>query len=151
MIKIFFVSFSLFLISCASAPVEDRGVYAQPQASENTSVFIGEESARGILKGHEKIFVCQVDGQRVLNADLDLPVYVSSGAHTISVCYEEGLNRGIAEITADIPAGREHQIRLGEHSWTEVNLWIEQAGSEEPFSELITVPKTQSMSPLISF
>lgn len=140
--RIILIIISLFLASCGSVQTTEP-LYIQPQESTSISSFTGEDSSGKFLgKGHEKIFVCLIDGYRISPSGFDTPVKVEPGVRTIGICYQEGLNTASAKLKADIPPSTSLKVRLGEHSWTEVNFWIENETTNDTFLGLTTVPKT---------
>ena len=152
MMRRILIGILVLVSSCATAPVEPTISYEPPLESTYAAVFYGEDSPGKFLgKGHEKIFVCRVDGLDVKSADFDNPVTVSPSLHTISICYREGLNTAEAQFEAVIRPNTEYQIRLGEHSWTGVNLWIENKATQEKFLGPATVPKVAGETTILIF
>ena len=142
----------LLMGACATGPSEPVEYYVPPQTTAGAAVIHGEDSPGKFLgKGHEKIYVCKVDGRVVESADFDLPVLVSSAEHVISVCYREGLNTAEAYFEATFEADTDYQIRLGEHSWREVNLSIEKKESGEVYLGPATVPKVAGDATFLIF
>lgn len=133
---------ALLLSGCASEPPDPATIYDEPTNQSPSAVFFGEDSPGKFLgKGHENVFVCEVNGKRVIDASFDRPVRVSPGVQRITICYREGGNSAKAMVAANIEEGNEYQIRLGEHSWTVVNLRIENRDSGEIFLEEQSIPK----------
>ena len=138
--------------SCTTTPAGPKATYDPPSPSNDAAIFYGEDSKGKLLgKGHEKIFVCRVDGRDVESADFDTPVKVSPSLHTISVCYKEGLNTAEAEFDAVIEPNTRYQLRLGEHSWTKVNLWIEDKDTGKTLLGPATVPKNAGEITILIF
>lgn len=132
----------VILLSCRPMPDEPVVYYHPPDESVETAVIHGMESRGKLLgKGHEKIYICGVDGEKVLDSDLGEPIRITSGEHLISVCYREGGNKAFADLDVSLEPSTEYQILLGEHSWTVVNFWIEYKATNKLFIALTTVPK----------
>lgn len=142
----------IFLIGCATNPRDPALIFAEPRDDEPSATFYGEDSpGRFLRKGHEKVFVCEVNGKSVDNADFDRPVRVPVGPQKVKICYEEGLNTASAEFEAEISTGTEYQIRLGEHSWTVVNLRVEDRNTSEIFMNEQSVPKVAGETTILIF
>ena len=132
----------VILLSCQTVPDEPIIYYHPPDESVETAVIHGMETSGGLFgTGKEKIFICGVHGERVLDSDLGEPIRITSGEHQISVCYKEGGNRAFADFDVTLEPSTEYQIQLGEHSWTVVNIWIEYKETNKIYIALTTVPK----------
>ena len=136
-----FLVITLMLGGCSSTPVDLSKFYLENDVS-NSVVFEADESeGKPFGKGHEKIFLCNIEGEVINKTTLLEPVAVTPGAKKGTVCYLEGLNEAKATFNFSGAPGEIYKIKLGEHSWTEVNFWIENKKTGEVLIPLTTVPK----------
>ena len=98
----------VILLSCQTVPDEPIIYYHPPDDSVETAVIHGMETSGGIFgTGKEKIFICGVDGEKVLDSDRGGPIRITSGENHISVCYEEGLNTAFADFDVTLEPSTE--------------------------------------------
>lgn len=91
----------IVLMSCSTTPPIDY--YDPPDDSVEAAVIYKMESpAKFMGKGHEKIFVCAVDGEVVEDAVKQEFVRLAPGSHRITICYEVGLNRAVAVFEGEL-------------------------------------------------
>ena len=149
----FLVIFTLsaLLLGCSSTG-RNANLYSQPPESEPSVIFLGEESPGKFLgKGHEKIYLCRVDGAFQNSYSFDKPTRVALGERLISICYNEGANHAEAPIKASFDTTAEYQMKLGEHSWTKVNFSVVDKNTGELVIGPVTVPKQAGDLPLLIF
>ncbi|MBB1287848.1 hypothetical protein H5085_01490 [Pseudoalteromonas sp. SR43-6] len=141
----------LFLLGCSSTG-RNANLYSPPLETVPSVVFWGEDSPGKFLgKGHEKVYLCRVDGAFQNSFTFDKPTRVELGEREISICYNEGANHAEAPIKATFDRKAEYQIKLGEHSWTEVNFSVVDKNTGELVIGPISVPKVAGDIPLLIF
>ena len=127
------------LISCSTAPPIDY--YDPPDDSVGTAAIYKMESPpKFMIKGHEKIFVCAVDGEMVEDAVKQEYVRVAPGSHRITICYKVGLNRAVATFEGELQPSTRYQIKLGEFKYTILNFSIEYKDTGKIYLANTSVP-----------
>lgn len=143
---------SIFILSACNTIAQKEPInwYEQPQSAEQGSIFLGEDSPGKFLrKGHEKIFVCEINKKPIKSASFDTPVAINPGTQLIKICYEEGLNRAMAELKVDVPASSQFKVQLGEHSYLEVNFSIKNTSNGSLFVGKTTIPKAAGTTTIL--
>lgn len=136
------VLLAVTIAGCKSTPSKPIVLYTEPAVSDKTATFVGEASEAVIFgKGHEKIHICKVNGESIPLIDVDRKILVEAGQHTLNFCYREGGNSAEASFVANVAAGAQYKVKLGEHSWTKVNFSIAEQQTNSNLVELVTVPK----------
>ncbi|MCQ8849239.1 hypothetical protein NQT74_11650 [Alteromonas stellipolaris] len=101
------------LLGCSSTG-KNANLYSQPSETVPSVVFWGEDSPGKFLgKGHEKIYLCRVDGAFQNSYSFDKATRVALGERQISICYSEGANHAEAPIKASFDKTAVYQIKLG--------------------------------------
>ena len=142
---------SLFIVGCSTTG-QNANLYIPPSDTVPSVVFWGEDSPGKFLgKGHEKIYLCKIDGAFQDNSTFDKATRVELGQRNISICYTEGANRAEATIIITFDTEAEYQIKLGEHSWTKVNFSVIDKNTGEALIGTTTVPKRAGDIPVLIF
>lgn len=127
------------LLSCETTPPIDY--YDPPDDSVEAAVIYKMESPPKFMrKGHQKIFVCAIDGEMVEDAVNQEYVRIAPGSHRITICYKVGLNRAVATFEGEVQPSTRYQIVLGEHQYTILNFWIEYKDTGKIYLAHTSVP-----------
>ena len=121
------------LMSCSTAPPIDDSV-------GTAAIYKMESPPKFMIKGHEKIFVCAVDGEMVEDAVKQEYVRVAPGSHRITICYKVGLNRAVATFEGELQPSTRYQIKLGEFKYTILNFSIEYKDTGKIYLANTSVP-----------